>query len=59
MHAPRSMQYIHIHEEPAFTIGIFTMPRGAEIPLHDHPGMTVFSRQGFHSMPGPARQANA
>lgn len=38
------MTYLHIHEEPAFSLGIFCLPQNACIPLHDHPDMTVFSR---------------
>jgi hypothetical protein len=33
-----------MHEDAALTIGVFSLPQGAAIPLHDHPGMTVFSR---------------
>ena len=48
MHAcsgrPTPMTYMHIHEEPAFSLGIFCLPKGNQIPLHNHPGMSVFSR---------------
>jgi hypothetical protein len=36
--------YLDIHDDAAMTIGIFQLPPGARMPLHDHPGMTVFSR---------------
>ncbi|CAK0784557.1 hypothetical protein CVIRNUC_007761 [Coccomyxa viridis] len=44
------MTYMHIHEEPAFSLGIFCLPRGNQIPLHNHPGMSVFSRVLVGSM---------
>jgi cysteamine dioxygenase len=31
-------------------MGIFLLPPGAEIPLHDHPGMTVLTRVLFGSL---------
>lgn len=39
-----TVTYLDIHDDPAMTIGIFQLPPGARMPLHDHPGMTVFSR---------------
>ncbi|GAX77338.1 hypothetical protein CEUSTIGMA_g4784.t1 [Chlamydomonas eustigma] len=36
--------FMEIYEDPSLTMGIFCFPPGASIPLHDHPGMTVFSR---------------
>jgi PCO_ADO len=39
-----TVTYLDIHDDPTMTIGIFQLPPGARMPLHDHPGMTVFSR---------------
>ncbi|TKS90262.1 2-aminoethanethiol dioxygenase [Collichthys lucidus] len=31
--------YMHICETEVFSMGVFLLPTGASIPLHDHPGM--------------------
>lgn len=44
-----TVTYLDIHDDPTMTIGIFQLPPGSRMPLHDHPGMTVFSRCGLSS----------
>ena len=36
--------YLHVHEDADLSMGIFRLQRGACLPLHNHPGMTVLSR---------------
>ncbi|CAN6465009.1 unnamed protein product [Victoria cruziana] len=45
------MRYMHIDEcGNLFSIGVFLLPESATIPLHDHPGMTVFTKLLFGSV---------
>ena len=42
--------YYHVYKDPLLSIGIFVIPAGGSIPLHDHPGMTVLSKLLFGSL---------
>lgn len=36
---PGEIRYIHLAQEATFSMGVFVLPPGACIPLHDHPDM--------------------
>ncbi|KAL6882085.1 hypothetical protein ACP4OV_011557 [Aristida adscensionis] len=36
--------YLHFESSNELSFGVFCLPHSAVIPLHDHPGMTVFSK---------------
>lgn len=38
-----AVAYLHVHDCAAYSVGVFVLPAGASLPLHDHPGMTVAS----------------
>ncbi|KAI9895259.1 hypothetical protein PsorP6_016620 [Peronosclerospora sorghi] len=47
---PKHVHYKHIYEDQTFSIGIFILPPGVAIPLHDHPRMSVISRVLYGSV---------
>ncbi|KAK9787011.1 hypothetical protein WJX73_001587 [Symbiochloris irregularis] len=44
------IQYQQVYEDEDVTIGIFSLPARAQLPLHNHPGMTVLSRVLYGDM---------
>ncbi|KAJ3133947.1 hypothetical protein HK100_003978 [Physocladia obscura] len=38
------IEFYKIHESQDFEIGVFVLKQGATMPIHDHPGMTVFTK---------------
>lgn len=42
--------YMHLYEDEHFSMGVFLLPPGGCIPLHNHPGMHVVSRLMWGSL---------
>ena len=42
--------YQHVYKDAELSMGIFVIPAGGSIPLHDHPGMTVLSKLIFGTL---------
>ncbi|CAL4955992.1 unnamed protein product [Urochloa decumbens] len=49
-HGNPKVTYLPIADTPTLSMGVFCFPQSAMIPLHDHPGMTVFSKILLGSM---------
>ncbi|CAI5744983.1 unnamed protein product [Peronospora destructor] len=47
---PKRVHYKHVYEDKMVSIGIFILPPGVSIPLHDHPRMSVITRVLYGSM---------
>jgi len=45
-----SWYYQGVHDNDNVTVGVFMLPAGSSIPLHDHPGMHVLGRLLFGRM---------
>ncbi|KAA8491066.1 Plant cysteine oxidase 3 [Porphyridium purpureum] len=45
--ADNDIEFIDVGEAENFTMCVFVLPPGTRIPLHDHPGMIVFSKVLF------------
>lgn len=46
----KEIEFVEIADWPQYTVGIFLVPKGRKLPLHDHPGMTVLSKVLFGKM---------
>lgn len=49
-HRNRSIDYLHVYDNDVMSIGIFKIPAGSNLPLHNHPSMTVWSRVLYGSV---------
>ncbi len=43
----RMIEYTEVFAGELVTVCIFKLPAGAQLPMHDHPHMTVWSREGL------------